>query len=229
MRFTKLWEARSDRDLSIRPSATMYLLRTHIVGEFALRRTQSAHSAQPSEAGTSNRRFYPLVETQATACSSCGCGVGCYSAPATWRPGDHSLLLRAAARGWAGGTKGMLVSWPPRPATTVLAAAVAATCQAGRLAVYEAVTSDTSRPPREPDRLDIDAEFFMCQEPYSDGTAPIAVLTSSEGQPLRLLLGYPATSVIVQLTLDEQGQISEETLTDPTHLITRRLAYPQSE
>jgi copper transport protein len=190
----------------------MYLLRTHIVGELTRRRTQSAHSAQPSEASTSNRRFYPLVETQATACSSCGCGAGCYSAPATWRPGDHSLLLRAAARGWAVGTTGMLVA-----------------CHARWLAVYEAVTSDTSRPPREPDRLDIDADFFMCQEPYSDGTAPIAVLISSEGQPLRLLLGYPATSVIVQLTLDEQGQISEETLTDPTHLITRRLAYPQSE
>jgi copper transport protein len=158
-----------------------------------------------------------------------GCGAGCYWAPATWRPGDNSLLLRAAARGWAGGTTGMLVSWPPRPATAELAAAVATTRQAGRLAVYEAVTSDASRPPPEPDRLNIGADFFLSQEPYSDGTAPIAVLTSSEGQPIRLLLGYPAASVTVQLTLDKQGQISEETLTDPTHLITRRLAYPQGE
>jgi len=55
------------------------------------------------------------------------------------------------------------------------------------------------------------------------------VLTSSEGQPTHLLLGYPAASVTVQLTLDEQGRVAVETLTDPTHLVTRRLAYPQGE
>ena len=51
------------------------------------------------------------------------------------------------------------------------------------------------------------------------------MLTSSEGQPIQLLLGYPAASITVQLTLDEQGRISAETLTDPTHLTTRRFAY----
>jgi copper transport protein len=158
-----------------------------------------------------------------------GCGVGCYWAPATVRPGDNTLLLRAAASGWAGGTTGMLVSWPPRPAAAELAAAVSATRKAGQLTVYEAVTSDTSRPGPEPTRLDMGAEFFVSQEPYSDGTAPIAALTSSEGQPIHLLLGYPAASVTAQLTLDEQGRVTVETLTDPTHLVTRRLAYPQGE
>jgi copper transport protein len=156
-----------------------------------------------------------------------GCGAGCYWAPATWRPGDNSLLLRAAARGWAGGTAGRLVSWPPRPAAAVLAELVATTRKAGQLVVYEAVTSDTSRPLPEPARLDVGADFFVSQEPYSDGTAPIAVLTSSQGQPMQLLLSYPAASVNVQLTLDEQGRISAETLTDSTHLTTRRFAYPQ--
>jgi copper transport protein len=158
-----------------------------------------------------------------------GCGAGCYWAPATWRPGDNPLLLRVTARGWAGGTTGMLVSWPPRSAAAELAAAVAATRKAGQLTVYEAVTSDTSRPGPEPTRLDMGADFFVSQEPYLDGTAPIAVLTSSEGQPIHLLLGYPAASVTVQLTLDEQGRIAVETLTDPTHLVTRRLAYPHEE
>jgi copper transport protein len=157
------------------------------------------------------------------------CGAGCYWAPATWRPGDNPLLLRATAPGWAGGTTRMLVSWPPRPAAAELAAAVSATRKAGQLTVYEAVTSDTSRPGPEPTRLDMGAEFFVSQEPYSDGTAPIAVLTSSEGQPIHLLLGYPAASVTAQLTLDEQGRITVETLTDPTHLVTRRLAYPHGE
>jgi len=158
-----------------------------------------------------------------------GCGTGCYWAPATWRPGDNPLLLRATAPGWAGGTTGMLVSWPPRPAAAELAAAVSATRKAGQLTVYEAVTSDTRRPGPEPTRLDMGANFFVSQEPYSDGTAPIAVLTSLEGQPTNLLLGYPAASVTVQLTLDEQGRVAVETLTDPTHLVTRRLAYPQGE
>jgi copper transport protein len=82
-----------------------------------------------------------------------GCGAGCYWAPTTWRPGDNPLLLRATARGWAGGTTGMLVPWPPRPATAELAAAVSTTRKAGQLIVYEAVTSDTSRPGPEPTRL----------------------------------------------------------------------------
>jgi copper transport protein len=158
-----------------------------------------------------------------------GCGAGCYWAPATWRPGDNPLLLRATARGWAGGTTGMLVSWPPQSAAAELAAAVSATRKAGQLTVYEAVTSDTSRPDPEPTRLNMGADFFVSQEPYSDGTAPIAVRTSSERQPIHLLLGYPAASVTVQLTLDEQGRITVETLTDPTHLVTRRVAYPHGE
>jgi copper transport protein len=158
-----------------------------------------------------------------------GCGAGCYWAPANWRPGDNPLLLRANAPGWAGGTTGMLVSWPPRSAAAELAAAVSATRNAGQLAVYEAVTSDTSRLGPDPARLGMGADFFVSQEPYSDGTAPIAVLTSSEEQPVHLLLGYPAASVTVQLTLDEQGRITGETLTDPTHLVTRRLAYPHGE
>jgi copper transport protein len=71
--------------------------------------------------------------------------------------------------------------------------------------------------------------FFVSQEPYADRTAPIAVRTSPDGQPIRLALGYPAASVTVESTLDQQSRISEETLTDPKHLITRRIVYPGAD
>jgi len=77
-----------------------------------------------------------------------------------------------------------------------------------------------------PDRLDTDAGFFLAQEPYADGTAPIAARTSPPGSPVMLALGYPAASIDVELTLDDRGRIASEKLTDAKHLITRRIVYP---
>lgn len=109
-----------------------------------------------------------------------------------------------------------------------LAAAVAATRAAGGMIVYETVTSDTRTAATEPSRLDLDAGFFLSQEPYAEGTAPIAVRTSAVGAPVQLALGYPAASINVQLTLDEKDRIAVETLTDAQHLVTRRIVYPGS-
>lgn len=122
-----------------------------------------------------------------------------------------------------------MMSWPPAPNAADLAAAVAATRAAGRLAVYETVTSDTTAGLPEPNRLDLAAGFFRSQQPYSDGTAPIAVRTSPLGAVARLALGYPAASLNVELTLDDRGRIIEEILTAPEHLVTRRIIYPGSE
>jgi copper transport protein len=158
-----------------------------------------------------------------------GCGSGCYYARADWRRGDNVLTLRAEATGWTGSATGLIVSWPPRPGADELAAAVAATRAAGRLAVYETVTSNTSRSTPTPDRLDVDAGFFLSQEPYADGTAPIATRTSPPGSPVRLALGYPAASIDVELTLDDRGRIASEKLTDAKHLVTRRIVYPDHD
>ncbi len=155
-----------------------------------------------------------------------GCGGGCYFARPVWRDGDNVLSLRAEATGWAGGDTGLIVAWPPRRGADELAAAVAATRAAGAVIVYETVTSDTRTAPAEPSRLDLDAGFFLSQEPYAEGTAPIAVRTSADGAPVQLALGYPAASIKVQLTLDEKGGIAAETLTDAKHLVTRRIVYP---
>lgn len=165
----------------------------------------------------------------ASALALTGCGTGCYFARPVWRNGDNVLTLRAGATGWTGAPTGLIVSWPPHPGAADLASAVAATRATGRLAVYETVTSDTTAGSPEPNRLDLDAGFFLSQQPYSDGTAPIAARTSPPGAVARLALGYPAASLSVQLTLDDRGRITEEILTDPKHLVTRRIVYPSPE
>ncbi|AII11276.1 copper resistance CopC/CopD family protein [Rhodococcus opacus] len=156
-----------------------------------------------------------------------GCGPGCFVAPATWQSGDNVLTLGAAAQGWQGGTVSLLVPWPTEPGGDDLARAVAATRAEGDLTVYEAVTSDTTGPVPEPQRLDLPADFFLAQEPYADGTAPLAVRLPHQGGTMRLALGYPAAGMNVLLTLDDAGRISEETLTDTKHLVTRRFLYPE--
>jgi copper transport protein len=158
-----------------------------------------------------------------------GCGNGCFYARPTWRDGDNVLTLRAGADGWAGGDTALIVSWPPRPGADDLAAAVAATRSAAVLTVYETVTSNTAVAAPAPDRLDTDAGFFLAQEPYADGTAPIAARTSPPGSPVRLALGYPAASIDVELTLDDRGRIASEKLTDAKHLVTRRIVYPDHD
>jgi copper transport protein len=158
-----------------------------------------------------------------------GCGNGCFYARPVWRDGDNVLTLRAGADGWAGGDSALIVSWPPKPGANDLAAAVAATRGAGMLTVYETVTSNTTGAAPQPGRLEIDAGFFLSQEPYADGTAPIAARISPPGSPVRLALGYPAASIDVELTLDDRGRIASEKLTDAKHLVTRRIVYPDHD
>jgi copper transport protein len=62
---------------------------------------------------------------------------------------------------------------------------------AGQVTVYETVTSDTSTAGGDPTRLDLDAGFFLGQEPYATGVAPIATRISHDEQPVRLALGTP--------------------------------------
>ncbi|MDX5961863.1 copper resistance protein CopC [Rhodococcus opacus] len=154
-----------------------------------------------------------------------GCGQGCFVAPARWGDGDNVLTLRVDAPGWEGGTVSELVPWPTKPGGDDLARAVELLRAAGDITVYEAVTSDTSVGTSDPQRLDLSAAFFLEQEPYAAGTAPVAVRISQGDGPVRLALGYPAASMNVLLTLDDQGRISEETLTDTKHLVTRRFVY----
>jgi len=108
-----------------------------------------------------------------------------------------------------------------------LARAVTTLRAAGDITVYESVTSDTSTPAAAPVSLDVPAEFFLSQEPYAGGSAPQAVRLSVGAGPVHLALGYPAVSITVLLTLNQDGRITDETLTDPSHLVTRRFVLPR--
>ena len=164
-----------------------------------------------------------------TALEFRGCGPGCFVSTVSWRDGDNVLTLRVNAPSWRGGTVSLLIPWPARPGADELTRAVAALRTANRITVYETVTSDTTTGPGAPQRLDLDGSFFVSQEPYASGTAPITVRISHDGQPVRLALGYPAAAITVALTLDNNGRISTETLTDRTHLIHRRFTYPDHD
>jgi hypothetical protein len=94
--------------------------------------------------------------------------------------------------------------------------------------VYEAVTSDASRPLPEPEPLKLSGPAFLSGEPYSAGVAPLAVQLSTDAATPRLALGFPAEQIYVLLTLDPQGRIQEETLTDAKHHIHRRFVYRES-
>ncbi|TCO59273.1 hypothetical protein [Actinocrispum wychmicini] len=60
------------------------------------------------------------------------------------------------------------------------------------LTVDEAVNSDTTTGPPVPQQLELAGAFFVSQEPYAAGSAPIATRISHDGQPVRLAFGYPA-------------------------------------
>lgn len=167
--------------------------------------------------------------TDAAALKFRGCGEGCFTAPADWRDGDNVLTLQVQAPGWRGGTVSLLVPWPTQPGTDDLTRAVNAMRAVDRITIYEGVTSDTTTGVPNPQQLDVTGPFFVSQEPYASGIAPIAVRISRRDQPVRLALGFPAASINVALTLDAQGRISEETLTDDTHLIRRRFVYPDPD
>jgi len=160
-----------------------------------------------------------------TALDFRGCGQGCFWTEAAWGDGENVLSLAAGADDARGASVSLLVQWPTLPGGADLARAVATTRAAGQMTVYESVTSDSTTATAEPTPLDLSAEFFLSQEPYADGTAPQAVRLAGSG-PTRLALGYPAASINAVLTLDAAGRIVDEALTDPRHLVTRRIVYP---
>lgn len=155
-----------------------------------------------------------------------GCGDGCFVSTVDWQRRDNVLTLHAAADGWTGGDVSLIVPWPAQPGGDALTRATQVLRTTDRFTVYESVTSDTTTAPAAPRRLDLTGPFFLAQEPYASGVAPVAARISPDRRLVRLALGYPAASTTVALTLDARGRISEETLTDDTHLIRRHFVYP---
>jgi copper transport protein len=195
-----------------------------LVVRLATPRRGDYYAAQPDVRYTlSGRLSLPTGDDQPLTFR--GCGQGCFVADADWGDGENVLSLAAGADTAKGGSVSLLVPWPTLPGADELARAVAATRAAGDITVYEAVTSDTTTGPGEPKPLDVPAEFFVSQEPYAAGSAPQAVRLVGGSGATRLALGYPAASINVLLTLDRAGRIADVILTDPKHLVTRRIVY----
>jgi copper transport protein len=80
----------------------------------------------------------------------------------------------------------------------------------------------------EPKPLDLSAEFFISQEPFQAGNAPLAVRLSGGSGATRLALGYPPRRSPCCSPSTGPGA-TDETLTDPNHLVTRRIVYPDHD
>lgn len=154
------------------------------------------------------------------------CGGGCFVAPLTWRDGDNVLSLRAGASGWRGGKFAALIPWPGQPASDLVERTVRVMRGIKEFTVYEAGTSDTATGLPEPQSLTVDGTTFLSNEPYNSGVAPIAAQVESESGKVRLLMGFPAAGAHAEVTLDDRGRITEETLTGPKHMFKRRFLYP---
>lgn len=154
------------------------------------------------------------------------CGRGCFVADATLQDGDNVVTLRAGAPGWRGGDVAAILPWPVTPAADLLADTVATMEQVDDLTIYEVVTSDGAADLPPATALPISGPAFLGTEPYGAGVAPVAVRSDRDGA-VRLHLAFPAEGRTAELLLDAEGRITEETLTDPKHVVLRRFIYPE--
>jgi copper transport protein len=160
-----------------------------------------------------------------------GCGQGCFYTPASWRRGDNLLTLHASAPGWRGGTTSLVIPWPVQAASDQIGRVVAALRATDRFTLYEAVSSDTTSGPPDPQPLPMSGPFFLASEPYGSGVAPQAVVLPppAAGQT-RLALGFPADGRYVDLVIDDaSARILDETVVDAKHLTRRHFVYHHDE
>lgn len=155
-----------------------------------------------------------------------GCGPGCYVASPNWVRGANTVTLEAQAPGWQGGKATLLIGWPIRPAPNLLPKIAAEMRDVPRFTLHEQVTSDTTRGPGRPQRLQLTGADFLDTEPYAKGIAPIAAMTSRTRDETTLALGYPGENVSILLTVDSADRIVRETLIAPYHLLQRTFVYP---
>ena len=79
--------------------------------------------------------------------------------------------------------------------------------------------------------IPVSGRFFLQQEPYAGGVAPVADLAPGAGGQRLLLLGFPGDGIWAELVIGAPGapdQIAREILIDPDHLIRRGFSYPEA-
>lgn len=154
------------------------------------------------------------------------CGGGCFVARLRWHDGDNVLTLRAQAQGWTGGTLAIAVPWPAVSPDDLIERTVRVMNAVEEMTIYESSTSDSSGGFPKPMVLDTDGPQLLSNEPFNTGVAPVAVAVRRQGEPTRLLLGFPAAGTFAELSLDGLGRISTETLVGPKIIFQRRFLYP---
>ncbi len=154
-----------------------------------------------------------------------GCGQGCFVANADWAQGVSQLVLKARAANWSGGTSTFDIPWPPRPNNAILGEVVAAMRSVRSIAVQEAVSSDTSRPPWTSSGSITGAEL-LSNEPFGSGKSPDNVVVLGHGHATtKLAFDYPAEDTYVEMTIGSNYRIISESLTGPQHLILANFRY----
>lgn len=151
------------------------------------------------------------------------CGHGCFAAPVAWS-GSTRLVVDVRSEGWEGGRATFDVPWPLPPAGPALARAYALLRATKQFTLTERVSSNSNGAFAKPVDLTLSGVEFLAAEP--DGSVPTtAVLLPDPDRRLRFAFPSGDRSY-VDLLLDRQGRVAEQTLTTPNHIIERTFAYP---
>lgn len=195
-------------------------------GQLVVRLTspQAGNAYQPGEPTTYSLSGYVMSGAQRDDLDFRSCGEGCFVSPYVWSDGEHVMSFRADASGWRGGPFSSLLTWPAAPAGELIKRVVRVMSGVEAMTLYETGTSDGESDLTAPYRIRISGADYLDSEPFGSGVAPVAVSAPSPGKTTRLLLGFPSAGIFVDLTLDERGRITDETLVSPKHLFRRRFA-----
>lgn len=155
-----------------------------------------------------------------------GCGMGCFTAPATWQAGKNRLQLTVQAREWRGGDTVFTVPWYPVDATRLARLALARLRTTSRLTVVETVTSDTTGAGARPQSLTGPGRNMLDAWPYGSGTIPHPVVLDRLSETTTEIgFAYEAEGLYFRWTVDETGRLLAQTISTPAHLIHDRLLY----
>ena len=153
------------------------------------------------------------------------CGQGCETISHEWQPGTTELAVAVRESDYAGGTAHISIQWPPGPdGALLLAAAVAATKQAGTIMLTESVTSDSAFT-ADAGNIRIAGPDFISQEPFGNGGDDIHQLADDHNLNV-ITFTVPASNIWIKMWIDPTTKrITKETIIDPGHRIEHILAY----
>ena len=154
------------------------------------------------------------------------CGQGCETISHEWQPGTTELGVTVGESDYAGGTAHVSIEWSPGPdGAPLLAAAVAATKQAGNISLTESVTSNSAAS-ADAGNTRISGPDFISQEPFGNGGDDVHQLADDQGLNV-IAFTVPASNIWIKMWIDPiTKRIAKETIIDPGHRIEHTISYP---